>query len=107
MVKTKTSLKKTLAEVEKFLRSKIKVETIFLFGSYVSGTPHKYSDIDIAVFSPDIEKMNIEEKAKLAAEVKLKIDSAIELHLFPAKSLKEARPTNFCGYILRTGKRIT
>jgi predicted nucleotidyltransferase len=82
------------------------VESLFLFGSYAQGNPHEYSDIDIAVFSPDVEKMSIEERAGLAAEAKMKIDSTIELHLFPAKALKEARPTNFYGYILKTGKRI-
>ena len=106
MVKTEASLKKILGEVEKLLRKKVAVESIFLFGSYALGNPHEYSDIDIAVFSSDIEKMSIEERARLAAEIKLKVDSAVELHLFSTKALKEARPTNFCGYILKTGKRI-
>ena len=28
-------------------------ESIFLFGSYANGTPHKYSDLDIYVVVPD------------------------------------------------------
>ena len=29
----------------------VPVEHLWLFGSYAKGTPHKYSDVDVAVFS--------------------------------------------------------
>lgn len=97
----------TIQKVIGFLREKINISEAFLFGSYAVGKPRAESDIDLAIFSPDVEKWTIEQKARLAAEVKLRCSADIELHLFPASLLKEARPTNFFGYILKTGKKVT
>lgn len=36
---------------ESLIAQGIPVEHLWLFGSYAKGTPHPYSDIDIAVFS--------------------------------------------------------
>ena len=106
MVKTKIEIKEIIKDSLDFLKKKIRVGSVYLFGSYATGDATPLSDLDLAIFSPDADNMKIEEKAQLAAELKLQCHSDVELHFFSLKALKEARPTNFCGYILKTGKKI-
>ena len=106
MVKTKIEINDILRDSLHFLKKKISVGSAYLFGSYATGDATPLSDLDLAIFSPDADKMRIEEKAKLAAALKLQCHSDVELHFFSMKALNEARPTNFCGYILKTGKKV-
>lgn len=39
------------------IASKIKLDGVFLFGSFAYGKPTKHSDIDLAVISPDFKKI--------------------------------------------------
>ena len=55
-----------------------------LFGSYYNGNPHKYSDIDLAVSSPDFRGMDEIIALKILNRLKLEINDEIEpLALFP------------------------
>lgn len=104
MVKDENSLRKTVLKVIDYLKNKIELETIILFGSYANGAPHVLSDVDLAIISPDFESQTLEERAKLFSEVKLNCDLDVEIHLFSSQDLAEARPTNFLGYIVKNGK---
>ena len=106
MVKTKNTINQIIKKTLDYLSKKITITEAVLFGSYAQGNPHEYSDIDLAIFSPEVEKLKIEDRAKLFSEVKQRCDLDIEVHFFSEKMLREARPTNFCGYILATGKRV-
>jgi predicted nucleotidyltransferase len=51
---TKRDIKeKIFALKESFKEQQIPIKSIWLFGSYAKNKAHKYSDIDIAVFSPE------------------------------------------------------
>ncbi|MBI5195382.1 MAG: nucleotidyltransferase domain-containing protein [Nitrospirae bacterium] len=106
MVKTEIEIKKIVKNSLEYLRKKLRISSVYLFGSYVTGGATYWSDIDLAVFSPDADKMKIEDKAKIATDLKLHCHTDVELHLFSQKALKEARPTNFYGYILKKGKKV-
>ena len=106
MVKTKIEIKHIIQDSLNYLKKNLRISSAYLFGSYATGTATDWSDIDLAVFSPDADKMKIEERATLAADLRLHCHSVIELHLFPQKALKEARPTNFCGFIIKQGKKV-
>ena len=106
MVKTKYSVDQVIKKTLAYLSKKITVTEAILFGSYAQGNAHEDSDIDLAIFSPEMEKIEMEDKAKLFSEVRRKCDPDIEIHFFSEKMLHEARPTNFCGYILATGKKV-
>jgi predicted nucleotidyltransferase len=43
----------------------ISIDSIVLFGSYAAGTAREDSDIDLVVISPDVEGMNLWERAQL------------------------------------------
>ena len=101
-----TEVEQVLDKALEFLGQRIGIEAAYLFGSYVAGTPHEYSDIDLAVFSPDLEGMSLRERFRLCAEAQLHSDDRLELHIYPASALKKARPTNFYGYILEHGRKV-
>lgn len=104
MVRTETSLNQVIEDVLAYLGQRIRIKSAYLFGSYATETPREYSDIDLAVFYEG--SLDFEEKASLAAQVKLHCAQDVELHLFPAKALEEARPTNFYGYLIENGKAV-
>ena len=83
------------------------VREVILFGSQLSGTAHRYSDIDLAVISPDFNKGNFEKFIRIFANIALKCNSTeVEIHPYTPKERREARPTNFLGFILKHGKSI-
>ncbi len=88
------------------VRSRIPVSKAFLFGSYLEGTADEHSDIDIAVFSPVVDDLSFREKVDLIVQIERQVRDSIDLHLFGAKSLADARPTNFFGYLVAHGKPI-
>jgi predicted nucleotidyltransferase len=96
------ALEKALA----FLRQRIRIEAAYLFGSQLAGNTHPDSDIDLAVFSPDVENMRFMQRVRLGSELALECQSDVELHLYSSRALANARPTNFAGYILTHGKRL-
>jgi len=96
------ALEKALA----FLRQRIRIEAAYLFGSRVAGNTHAYSDIDLAVFSPDVENMRFMERVRLGSELASQCQRDVELHLFSSRALANARPTNFAGYIVAHGRRL-
>ena len=90
----------------KYLQQHIRITEVILFGSYATGTSHKYSDIDIAVISPDFENKDLRYKADIFCRAKINCSFDVDIHPFTAESLKNARPTNFIGHVLKTGTVI-
>lgn len=102
----KKALDYIIDQVLDYLKKRICVSEAFVFGSHAVGKPDKWSDIDLAIFSPDVEDWTIEQKAELATSVKLNCNADVELHIFPTYALTQARPTNFYGYIIENGKKV-
>jgi len=61
-------------------------EKILLFGSYAKGTPHEYSDIDLAVFSPQFTDNPFENIKLIQVTKRL---PAMQLHLYPSVGYEE------------------
>ena len=81
-----------------------RVVRIYLYGSYSGGSPNEWSDIDIAVVSPDFTN-------RTAANVELvhlatDVSSSIEPKAFRPEDFDEATPADFCYEIKRTGTVI-
>lgn len=87
-------------------RKHIPVTAAVIFGSYVDGTPHEHSDVDLAVFSPAVDEMTLRRFLDVSRAISKATDYVVEVHLFGETHLSNARPTNFAGYILQHGKRI-
>lgn len=104
MVRQESEIKGVILKVINYLQKKIELDYVILFGSYATGQAHEFSDIDLGVISKDFENMSFEDKANLFAQVKINCDLNVEIHPFSLSDFKEARPTNFLGFILRNGK---
>ena len=84
-------------EVKKILNPNV----IILFGSYVNGNPHKWSDIDIAVIVNDFQG-NWLETASMLCGLSWKISIDIEPHLMDSTCDK----SGFVEFVKKTGEII-
>jgi predicted nucleotidyltransferase len=70
-------VKKIKEFVKALKRDNINVAKVILYGSRASGKAHEYSDIDVAIVSPDFGKDRFEEGVRLF-KIACEIDSLIE-----------------------------
>lgn len=84
-----------LENVRLFLRllinDGIHVSKAYIFGSYDTGKPDQWSNIDVAFVSPQIGADRFEERVKLT-KIAIRIDDRIEPMPFNHKSFKENDP---------------
>ena len=59
--------------------SGIRVKKIILYGSYASGKPKEWSDIDLVVISNDFEKMDLWERLVVLGRVTTKVMEPLEV----------------------------
>jgi predicted nucleotidyltransferase len=89
-----------------YLLQKIRIDQAVLFGSHARGEADEWSDVDLAVISPDFARMSHKKVMDLLVEVGVTVHSSVEIRPYTPKDLKEARPTNFLGYVLAQGKLV-
>lgn len=82
----------------------IKLESVYLFGSYAKNKQNKWSDIDICIVSPDFGKNRFNERL-LLMNIANQINSAIEPHPYSSQGLKN-KFDPLAREILKTGKKI-
>jgi predicted nucleotidyltransferase len=82
------------------------VQQAILFGSHARGAADEWSDVDLAVVSPDFAKMTHRQIIDLLVEVALAVDPRVEIRAYRPRDLTGARATNFLGYVLATGKVV-
>lgn len=83
----KEVIKKAQAFIKELKKNKIRISKAILYGSRVSGKAHEFSDIDIAIVSPDFGKDRYKEGTRLF-EIAYKIDPLIEPVPVSTKSYK-------------------
>jgi uncharacterized protein len=105
-VKTTTDARQVVRRTIDHLRQNVTVRQAILFGSHAQGRANEWSDVDLAVISPDFVGMSHRRLIDLLVETALAVDSSVEIHAFTPRDLKEARPTNFLGHILAEGKVV-
>ncbi|MEX2307005.1 MAG: nucleotidyltransferase domain-containing protein [Pirellulales bacterium] len=106
MVRSAAEVDRLSQQALETLEQELPIAAAFLFGSYVEGGAHEGSDIDLAIFTPERSRLKIAEKSRLQLHVQRQCALDLELHLYPADALDEARRTNFYGYLLEHGKRL-
>lgn len=106
MVKAESQINKLITKAIHHLKKYFNIKEVILFGSQFTGKPDEFSDIDLAVISPDFKKKHPEELVTIFAKISLLCNSKIEIHPYSVDDLKEARLTNFLGQMLKTGKII-
>jgi len=84
------------------VKQKFNPQRIILFGSYIKGTYHEGSDIDIAVIFSDYDD-SIDMQLELM-RLRRKIDSRIEPHPFKERDFNLLNP--FAAEILKYGEKV-
>jgi predicted nucleotidyltransferase len=79
MVETKLDVDRIIRDYVDILTKKIKVDQVILFGPYVEGDVDEWSDIQVAVISPDFTGMNEVERVTLLALS----TGDLDVHLMP------------------------
>ena len=100
---TKENLIKYIADyIAECTKLGVHIKRVILFGSYARNTPHKWSDIDLALVSDDFTGWPLNDRDKVSkADIKF-VD--IESHLFNTVYFEEGAP--FIEEIIKTGKEI-
>jgi len=97
--------KETVREIAEKFSEKVKEilnpNAILIFGSYVNGTPHEYSDIDIAVIVKDF-KGNWLEVGTMLCSISREISFDIEPHLLDENHDR----SGFVEHVIKTGEYI-
>ncbi len=87
----------------KLIKEKIKVQHLYLYGSYAKGTYLPESDIDVAVVADNFSGDPVED-TMLLMKLRRKIDYRIEPRPFKTKDFNLSNP--LAKEIITTGKEI-
>lgn len=93
-------IKEFLVQLKK---SNISFDSVYLYGSYVKGTTHKESDIDVAIIA-DEWKPDIFDAQFQLMKTAYKIDSRLEPHPFNKEDFNRSNP--YAREIVDTGEKI-
>lgn len=106
MAETAVDVAEALHAAAAFLGKRLRAPKLVLFGSQLTGEAHEHSDIDIAVFSPDVAGMGLMARVRLATELQLACGLELEPHFFPDTYLENPPEASFAKHIIETGRRI-
>jgi predicted nucleotidyltransferase len=98
----KSDAVKIARQYASIIKTNYDCKQVFLFGSYVKGTHHEESDIDIAVILKEFE--NLMDIQLDLMRLRRKIDSRIEPHPFREKDFNMTNPV--VNEILKYGQKI-
>ncbi|OGP69032.1 MAG: hypothetical protein A2170_06215 [Deltaproteobacteria bacterium RBG_13_53_10] len=106
MVKKRREIKKIVSKYKNSLETLgINVSQIILYGSYAKNRAKEYSDIDIAVVSPDFKKLDLFERQELLSKAHHKFGEPIEPIGLTPEQLKEKK--GFIREIVENGVVIS
>lgn len=106
MVATATDLEKIISAFVALLSNVVRVEAVILYGSYVNGSPDEWSDIDIAVISPDFEELVMWERQRIISRATVDRDASLAPIGYPSSEYHNPGPHSFLREIIRTGKVV-
>ena len=87
------------------LSKEIPIDKVILFGSYAKGTTHKYSDVDLAIFSEYFKDMNRIDGIQFLLLNAMDYDIDLEPQPFTMEDYK--KPIGIVEEILKTGIEIS
>lgn len=106
MARTTEELNDILNRTVQEARRYFPISAAYLFGSYVENRAGDWSDIDVALFSPEAKRITLKDKVERLARIQVAVDAEIELHLYSDTRLDEASPGSICDTILADGRKI-
>jgi predicted nucleotidyltransferase len=106
MVAPATDLDKIISRFVALLSKAARVETVILYGSYVSGSPDEWSDIDIAVISPDFEGLSTWDRQEMIARATVGRAYRLAPIGYSSSEYHNPGPHSFLREIIRTGRVV-
>ena len=106
MVATAPELSEAINDFIQSLEKGIRVEAVILYGSYANGAPHEWSDIDMAVISPDFEGKSRPERQRMISKLTFECVSRVEPIGYPSSEYQNPGRHSFLGEIMRTGRVV-
>ena len=106
MVTTATDLDRIISEFVALLSKAVRVEAMVLYGSYVNGAPDEWSDIDIAVISPDFEGVPMWERQRTISHATVGRDASLSPIGYPSSEYHNPGRHSFLREIIRTGRVV-
>ena len=103
---TATELVQVIDEFIRLLQTGIRVEAVILYGSYANGQPHEWSDIDLAIISPDFEDLSLPHRQRVISRLTFARDRRIEPIGYPSSEYHNPGPHSFLREIISTGRVI-
>ncbi|MFQ5674415.1 MAG: nucleotidyltransferase domain-containing protein [bacterium] len=98
-----TDVEKKIERLIHLVAKEFRVEAVYLFGSTANGSSHEWSDIDLAIVSPDFTGDSFEDTRQLFPSI-LQVDTSIEVHTFRPSDFDPTNP--FVKEIMTTGIRV-
>lgn len=107
MAKDKAVIINKIKKYIKALEKNITIYKVILYGSWANGKPDEFSDIDLAIFSPDFGKHKLKE-LQLLSKLSWEIDESIEAIPYSSNTLltHTQNPKYFVHKIIKTGETI-
>ncbi len=84
----------------------LRIEAAVLYGSYVNGSPDEWSDIDVAVISPDFEGVPLWERQRMITRATLDRNPNLAPIGYPTSEYRNPGHHSFLGEILLTGRVV-
>ncbi len=103
---TDAELDRVVAAFVDRIAKTIRVESVLLFGSYATGKAGPWSDLDIAVISPDFEDVPMYRRQEMLAHAAVGTDPRIAPIGYSPSDLREGVGPVLVREILRSGKVI-
>ena len=104
MLTQKTAIERVKGFALEIKRSGVHLTKVILYGSYASGKPHRWSDIDVALVADEFTGNGFDDSAYFARINNKKPYLLIDAKTFPADYFKKGDP--FIEEIERTGVEI-
>lgn len=96
-------------EVEKYISALLKAglrpSKVILFGSYAKGEAHSYSDIDLAVISPNFGK-DLRQELMLLSRLTIGVSDSIEAVPFEQNIFDKSKYDPLIGEVKKYGKIV-
>ena len=86
----KVNIDDDLAKIADTISNMLPQAKIYLFGSFTNGTPHEYSDIDLCVIVPALERNRFEMTSEIRDAIDDKTDYPIDLLLFSESEFEKS-----------------
>lgn len=103
MVKTRGQVESIIKAYIKEVRKVYRVEKVILFGSYANGMASEFSDIDVAIVSPDFHGKPEMEILQKLSRIAMKIDTSLEVLAFTPEDIDSPDPLSFSYQVKKRG----